>query len=192
MAQADVLTLVDDISLGQANAAEAAVFYAEIIRELGFVEVLTGTETISVTAFNGNYTLATSTIMALEFYSTRGFLTKSDTPGLKSIFGSSWRNRTGSPVAVTMEDENNNSFSLVPIPQESDTLTVICTETRTDVPTWLELPLALEILSREYLRESDHQDVEFSSMCKQLADLAFNLVGVKYRGEETERDSGDV
>lgn len=193
MAKADVLTLVDDLSLGQANATEAAIFYDEIIRELGFVEVLTGTETITVHAGTNSYSLASDTIRALEFYNTAGFLTKSVYSGLGSIFGSSWRTRTGSPLAVTVEDENNNSFSLVPSPNYDDTLTVIRTETRTDVPVWLELPIALEILSREFLRESDHQDIEFSSLSKQIATISFNMVGVYLNAQETkQRDSRDV
>jgi hypothetical protein len=193
VAQADVLTLVDDLSLGQANATEAAIFYAEIIRELGFIELLTGTETIAVHAGTSSYTLATDTIRALEFYNTSGFLTKAAYRGLGALFGSSWRNRTGSPLAVTVEDENNNSFSLVPSPNYDDTLTVIRTETRTDVPVWLELPIAMEILNREFLRESDHQDIEFAGLAKMIANLLFNLVGVFFNAQETsQRDSSVV
>lgn len=192
MAKADVLTLVDDLSLGQANATEAAIFYDEIIRELGFIEVLTGTETITIHAGTGSYTLATDTIRALEFYNTAGFLTKAQYTGLGALFGSSWRTRVGSPMAVTVEDENNNSFSLVPSPNYDDQLTVIRTETRTDVPVWLELPIALEILSREYLRESDHQDVEFSGISKTLATIFLNLAGVYLNAQEKQRNTSDV
>lgn len=191
MAKADVLTLVDDLSLGQANATEAAVFYDEIIRELGFIEVLTGTETITIHAGTSSYNLAVDTIRALEFYNTAGYLPKSAYSGLGALFGASWRTRVGSPLAVTVEDENNNSFSLVPSPNYSDTMTVIRTETRTDVPVWLELPIALEILSREFLRESDHQDLEFSSLAKQIATVSLNMVGVYLNAQEN-RNSLDV
>lgn len=193
MAKTDVLDLVSDFSLGQANATEAEVFYDEIIRELGFIEVLTGTENITVHAGTGSYTLASDTIRALEFYNTAGYLTKAAYSGLGALFGSSWRTRTGSPLAVTVEDENNNSFALVPTPNHNDTLTVIRTEARTDVPVWLELPIALEILSREFLRESDHQDLEFSNLAKTMATLFFNLVGVYLNAQENQRrDSSDV
>lgn len=185
MAQADVLTLVDDLSLGQANATEAAVFYAEIIRELGYLELLTSTETMTQEAGVNTYELADSTIMDMEYYNTTGFLTKADGMGLGSVFGADWRNRKGSPVAISMDQEDDTAFRLVPSPINDDTITIIRTETRTDVPVWLELPIAFEILSREFLRESDHQDTELSTVCKLTATLLFNLVGVTLHAQET-------
>lgn len=184
MAQADVLTLVDDLSLGQANATEAAVFYAEIIRELGYLELLTSTETVAQEADVNTYELAESTIMDMEYYNSTGFLTKADGKGLGSVFGADWRNRTGSPVAISMDQEDDTAFRLVPSPNNSDIITIIRTETRTDVPSWLELPLAFEILSREFMRESDHQDTEMATVCKGAANLLFNLVGVTLGGSE--------
>lgn len=185
MAQADVLTLVDDLSLGQANATEAAIFYAEIIRELGFFELLTSTETIVQQADVNTYELATSTIMDMEYYNSTGFLTKADGKGLGSVFGSDWRNRKGSPIAISQDQEDESAFRLVPAPLNDDTITIIRTETRTDVPSWLELPIAFEILSREFQRESDHQDTELATTCKLTATLLFNLVGVTINAEKT-------
>lgn len=189
MAQADVLTLVDDLSLGQANATEAAVFYAEIIRELGYLELLTSTETIAQQAHVNTYELASSTIMDIEYYNSTGFLTKADGKGLGSVFGADWRNRTGSPVAISLDQEDESSFRLIPGPINDDTITVIRTETRTDVPVWLELPIAFEILSREFLRESDHQDTELATICKLTATVLFNLVGVTINAQETSKRS---
>lgn len=188
MAQADVLTLVSDLSLGQASATEAAVYYAEIIRELGFREVLTGTEQIAVTAGQPFYSLATSTILALEFQNKSGFLAKSDSKGLAALFGSGWRNKTGSPLAIERTFEDEDTFRVVPAPNHEDTITVIRTETRTDVPVWLELPIAFDILSREFMRESDHQDVEFSGTCVMIAKLLYNLVGVMEDASQKERN----
>lgn len=180
MAKADVLTLVTSLSLGQDNATETAIFYDEIIREMGFLDVLTSTETIPIVSGVSVYTVAADTIRSIEFHSGNyGFLTKTDGKGLGSIFGAEWRNRVGSPIAVSMDEEDDDAFRLVPIPDATDTLTIIRTDRRDDVPVWLELPLAFEILSREFSRESDHQDIDFSTATRAISNLLFIMVGVR-------------
>ena len=180
MSKATVLTLVTTLSLGQDDAAETAIFYDEIVREIGFLEVLTGTETIAVSAGTAVYNVAPDTIRSIEFHSQNsGFLTKADGKGLGSLFGADWRNRTGTPIGVSMDYEDDDSFRLVPSPNTDDTLTLIRTERRDDVPTWLELPIVFEILSREFSRESDHQDVELSSASRAISNLLFIMTGVK-------------
>jgi hypothetical protein len=180
MAKADVLSLVTTLSVSQDNTTESSIFYDEIVREMGFFDILTGTETINVTSGVATYDLAANTIRAIEFHSAHsGFLTKSDGKGLSSLFGAAWRNKVGTPLAVTMDQEDDDAFRLVPTPDANDTITVIRTEFREDVPVWLELPIAFEILHREFMRESDHQDLEYSGFCKNMSVLLFQLVGVK-------------
>lgn len=183
MSKATILTLVSDMSLAQSNATEVSIIYDEVIRELGFVEVLTSTELIAVTGGTSTYALAPLNIRGLEFYLSTGFLTMSDGRGLGALFGSDWRNRTGAPVAYTYDDETSGDFRLVPAPVSDDILTVIRTDARQDIPTWLDLPVTFEILAREYLRESDHQDIELATLCKAMADLLFNMVGVEKNGK---------
>lgn len=179
MAKADVTALVTSLALSQDNTTETSIFYDEIVRELGFLDVLTGTETITITPNVAVYETAADTIRSLEFHSgIRGFLTRSDGKGLGSLFGADWRNRKGTPLAVSQDQEDDEAFRLVPIPDTGDTLTIIRTENRTDVPVWLELPIAFEILYREFGRESDHQDTMLSDLCKLIADMLYKLVGV--------------
>lgn len=176
----NITTLVSDLSLSQSNTTEAGVFFDEIIRELGFIEILTGTENISITSGDADYKLAPFTVRALEFNSSNGFLADTDDQGLGSLFGASWRSKVGTPQAVNMEEEDDDTFRLVPKPNFDDIITVIRTEYRDEIPDWLDLPVTFEILSREFQRESDHQDIELANLCKQIATLMFNLVGVQY------------
>ena len=53
---------------------------------------------------------------------------------------------------------------------------VLHTELRSLVPDWLELPVAFEILAREYRRESDHRDDAFATLCQRFADLLYAMV----------------
>ncbi len=53
---------------------------------------------------------------------------------------------------------------------------MIATETRDGYPEWLNLPLALLVLAREFARESDHRDPAFSTACAQLGKVALAMV----------------
>jgi hypothetical protein len=178
MSRTDVLQLVSDFSLGVEDSTEVGVFYDEIVRELAFRDILTSTQPLPVTAGTSEYAVAVDTIATLEVHSNQGVLHRIHNSGLGAIFGSTWRTQVGSPVAYTQDNINEDTIQLIPIPDASDVLTIIRSETRVDVPTWLELPIAFEILAREFLRESDHQDIEFSTTCQLFATLIFSLVGI--------------
>ena len=183
MAKADVLQLVTDLGVTTVDQNEIGIFYDEVVRELGFQEILTGTELVPVQAGKPDYILVEDTVRAMEFHATGGRLDPIDITSLQSVFGVAWRTRTGTPLAYTQEEENEKTFRLVPNSTQDDTITVIRTETRTDVPVWLELPMALDILGREYQRESNHQDVAFAQIARQLSLLLFKLVGVSNNGK---------
>lgn len=191
MARSDVLTLVDTFSLSVADATESGIYYDEIVRELGFSEVLTSTEVQSVSAQQGTLTLAPDTIRALEMYSSAvGKLDTTNTNALRAIYGNSWKRLGGTTVAYSQDEENDNTVRLAPVSANPITMTIVRTDARTDVPVWLELPIALEILSREMSRESDHQDVKFAVACAKVGQLLFNLLGVMLSNKPMEKRSG--
>jgi hypothetical protein len=53
----------------------------------------------------------------------------------------------------------------------------VFTATADDVPAIDELWIALDVLAREFSRESDHRDATFSKTCMQLAALFRTFVG---------------
>lgn len=182
MARADVLQLVSDLALSQSDATEVGVLYDEVVRELGFYEFLTGTEQIAVSANAAAYKVATDTIRILEVIdSTVGRLDRVDGRSLRSVFGAGWRNKVGTPIAHTATEASSDTIQLVPIPQQPSTLTVIRTEARTDVPVWLELAIALEIVHREFLRESNHQDIAYAQTARDLANMLLAMLGLQIR-----------
>lgn len=179
MSRSDVLTMVSDLCLAQSDATEVGVLYDEIVRELGFYDVLVGTETIAVAAGTATYPLAAENMRVLEVDALTGRLDRASGSALRAVYGAGWQQRSGTPVAFTSEDEDSHVLRLVPVPLRADTLTVIRAETRVDVPYWLELGIAFEILHREFMRESDHQDVEFAGVARGIANLLLALVGVE-------------
>jgi len=49
-------------------------------------------------------------------------------------------------------------------------------ERRDDLPSWMDVPLALGVLAREYERESDHRDAVFAAACRQMSSTLLALV----------------
>lgn len=183
MARSDVLTLVSDFGLSVTDATEVGVLYDEVVRELGFTEVLTSVEVQAVGAGQTTVVFATDTIRSLELYSSqRGKLDRSTANAARTIFGNSWRQQVGPPVMYVQDQEDDNTVRLVPIPTAPLSVSVIRVDARTDVPVWLELPLALEIVSRELSRESDHQDTKFAAGAAQLGRLLFSMLDVEFGG----------
>jgi len=169
-------------------------YYYEIIDELGNREVITTAELVEVDADESTYTIPVQAVMLLgAFYNDR-FLNEASIQELESFFGLGWRNKKGAPVAFTREQESKRDFRLFPAPTEPNndfsfvhglplgidyplnSIVVIATETRDDLPQWLELPIVFEILAREYARESDHQDMAFAAICKGAAQMFFEMV----------------
>ena len=182
MAKADVLTLVDDLLLKPDTTGDAEDFYDEVIRELGFREFLTGTRTQAVVDGTSQYTLATDTIRVLESHlGHSGRLDPVSGQSLRAAYGASWRDRKGTPLHITRTDNSSNVVTLFPAPDCDSNLTFIRTETRDDLPYWLELPVALEVTARLLIRESPNQDIEFANQAKRLATLLFTLLGLKIR-----------
>lgn len=180
--KSDVLALVDDLLLKPDTTGDAEDFYAEVIRELGFREFLTGTRTQQVMDGVPQYTVATDTIRVLESHLGHiGRLDPVSGQTLRAAFGSNWRDRTGSPYHITRTDQSSNVVRLFPTPDCDSELTFIRTETRDDLPYWLELPVALEVTSRLLIRESPNQDPEFANQAKRLSTLFFSLLGLRIR-----------
>jgi hypothetical protein len=179
VAQADVLTLVSNFGVNDVDADEPTVFYEEIVRELALKGQLIGTETIAAVAGEAVYTMLNENMEILEMHlASSGRIDAASIKALQSLFGADWRDRKGTPLAYTTDEETDGDFRLIPEPTASDTITMLRKESRTDIPTWLELPLALEIVSREFQRESDHQDIVFAELSHQLATILFQFVGV--------------
>lgn len=194
MSKTTVLTLVSDLTLGAADATAAGNYYDRVVEDLARFPWLTTMSLIPVTKNTSQYTLDTdqANIIAM-FYDARqlGKLTLAQAEGINRY----WRNEVGQPHSYVVEDEAHKTFRLYPSPDLDSkpqsfpnsqpfgldfpayTIVLLHTETRTDVPLWLELPVALEVAAREMERESSHRDVEWATQARAMADALFSMVG---------------
>lgn len=190
MAQADVLALVQLLSNGQADSNLALGFYTDAMQDLGKNNWHTTATPITITAGNALLTLPNTLLNLLVLIYDNDVLSDLSLRELESI-RVGWRIGFGRPIAYTREIETAKSLELFPVPDVTAQAIIpvhglpvgqdytpgnaiaIYAENRIDALPYLTLPIALQILYREYARTSDHTDHEFAKLCKELGDMLF-------------------
>lgn len=199
MAQADVLALIDDLAgirSDGANLADPTLrlrYYTEVVFEHGLVrQSAMDAAFVAVVAGTAEYAQPAAAINAIAICHDATELRPTLRRGLEA-YDPSWRSRRGTPRSYTAQDTDDDAFRLVPVPASSGAtigtstpfsgtfpdgnLTFFYTDNVTDVPLWDELWVALEVLSREFARESDHLDLTFAQTAQTLAVVLRQLVG---------------
>lgn len=191
MAKADVLALTASLSLALEDTTATSNFYTRIVQEHGKLrESLIDAAYVAATAATVTYTIPTAAIRPIAFFYDDLWLFAEDKRGA-DVLDPYWRNREGDPIAVLFEDATARTFDALPVPRRSgasvgvatpfttfpgDNFTVIYTDNATDVQPWEELLVAADILSREFARDSDHQDLKASEAWRHVSDLLLLMI----------------
>ena len=177
-------------SLGAATFPEITRLYDDIIFDIGHREALTQTSLIASVAGTSSYAFPTAAIDLLTVFFGATELRKTTLIELEASLGPNWRDQSGLPIVYLLEEENERTFRLIPAPDVSSgsvsgltfgsdypayAIGVIYTEDVTDVPAYLELPIATEICVRELRRESDHRDLDGAELFAKLSNLMFAM-----------------
>jgi hypothetical protein len=200
MAQADVLTLIDDLAgtrsdtLSLAEAATRLRYYTDVVYENGLRrERDCDASYVAVTRSDADYAFPSTAIRILAVLYDHRHLRPIMRRGLES-YDPAHRAREGRPAAFTTQDEDQRTLRLIPVPDvdglavgaldplvdpefPGNNLTLVYTAAVTDVAPEDELWLALEVLAREFGHESDHYDPQFSKLARQLATMLRAMVG---------------
>lgn len=191
--KADVLALAQDLANAQASATNLDQFYDDVVKDVSKGGLFNVLEIVAASANVARYTKPAriSDILALFYDDVMLSLVtlrelEATTPG--------WRLHTGRPVAWLIEDLSHEEFQLYPVPTVApgamipvhgaplgldypvNTMALLGTEKRQDMPDWLDLPLALVLLGREYSHPSPHQDKIFAEACRSLGTLLLSMV----------------
>jgi len=185
---------VQDLCTNQANATAITKFYNEVVADLGRADWLITANLLPTSTDTFEYDPPEQTVeLRGVFYDDRWLYKE----GLRNIgaVNPQWRDERGTPRAYVIEDESNTKFRLYPKPDKDSkdfifmfgsplgldfpeyAVLVLYTELREDLPVWMEMPVAFEILAREFARESDHTDQVFAKTCRAISELLFKMVG---------------
>lgn len=194
MAKADVLSLVQLIGADQADAGQIDRYYSDVVYALAQKRLVTNVSLIPTTFNTAIYSFPASAVELISVFYDDYEVRKASIAECSSYYGSNWRDVKGSPVAYVTENEADRTFRLVPQPQANSkdfifshgrplgldypdyAAAVLHTEFRQDLPVWLELPVALDVAAREFSRDSDHRDLEFANITKQIAEFLYAMV----------------
>lgn len=195
MAKADVLALVSMLSDSTSSSTQVSNYYNDVVFEMADGVFpgpsLTNASFVAVVEGTANYTYPAALVRLIAvLYDARDLVRESQRGA--ELFNRDWRGDFARPVAYVLNDEDLRTLSLIPVPDTSgqtigvltpfsatfpaENLTFIFTEERDDVHLDEELPLALEILGREWSRDSDHHDAQAAEIAKKLSGLLFGLV----------------
>ena len=191
--RATVLALVTTLSVSQNDAAMSERFYDEIIIDLAKQRWFVNIEQVPVVVGQAVYDYPTVAVHLLHVFFGAAQLEPAKLRELEYV-NSQWRVEKGEPLSYVREAEDTKTFRVYPIPDtptvvpavlygeplgrdfRDGAITELYLETRTTLPDYLDVPVALKIMEREFSRESDHQHPVLAKTAGRLGDLMLQMV----------------
>jgi hypothetical protein len=196
MAQADVLQLVTDIADGLNDTTACTNYYGDVVFLMGLDP--DGT-IVNCTTFDPglgtlDVSLPANSITTLVLIYDRVHLSKTTLLGA-AAWDTQWATTLSTPLSWLDQAQPRHTISLVPQQSKApsgaalpldpsltdpgfDAVTALYTETRANVHGDEELALALEIVSREFSRDSDHTDRTLGQSCRTLSGILFRMLDI--------------
>ena len=200
MTKAEVLTIVKTLTHDQADSVTIDGYFDQLIDDLGrrTFDVLTDMEVIPLVNGQEEYTLPANAVVEHAIFLDDRELRHTYVQQLEAM-DMNWRDHIGKPWAYSKDEQTARTFRVYPIPNfdstaadysegeplgrgfPSDALTIFyASRATTELPTWLILPLVLQILAWEFARPSQHQSQAFADFAGQMAALTFQMIGVDW------------
>ena len=197
MTKAASLTLASTLALTQLSEDRLAPFYDEAVYILSAtMPYLLTMQLIPLVQDQSLVTFPDATVNLLEVWYDDRALDAMTHAELLTL-DTQWQAHHGPPLAYTDEHLSQGFFRLYPIPPlPSDPLlmlhyggafgldypthnvVLLATQYQQDLPSWLELPLILSMLAREYMLESPHQDIAFAQGCTHVHQLLMSMLAL--------------
>lgn len=204
MTKAEIITFIQDLTQSQADSVTLSGYFDQLLDDLGRIPnpPLIELEVIAAVLGTTEYTLPDNAICELAVFYDDRELSRTTAQQLEAR-SLSWRDHSGKPWAYIKDDSTARTIKLYPaisaahfiatntpgIPMgtgiPSNPITIIYASRANDkIPNYLALPITLQILSWEFARPSKHQSESFASLCQELSDLLFSLLGITHTSGE--------
>jgi len=198
--KADCQTLCTLLSNGQFDTSLFDGFYTYTMAVAEIARFHTVATPITFTAKTSTVNLPPALLNLITLIYDDTVLSDLELRELESL-NPGWRNVTGKPISFTRQAENVKTVEVYPIPQITSPLiipvhglptgqdytpgngiAIYAQQVADDCLPYLVLPISLYILEREYIRESDHMDVAFAIMCKEIGKLLIDQLSDIFLG----------
>ena len=195
MPKASVLSLVTDLGGAQAQSPQTERLYDDLMQTVAGGALFNVVTLLPVTAGTAEYTLPAPGVKLAGVFYDQGMLSRARKRDLEAV-DPAWRDRRGHPAAFIIDDLSRRTFRLYPQPVQTNTafifsvgapfgidhpvdaVAVIHSVAKSDLPVWLDLPLALLLIGREFGRDSDHRNPEFAQACQAIGKALLDMVAI--------------
>jgi len=193
MTRQAVLDLCSALTLGQLSADTFAQYYDDAIYALGSVPYLVQPYQVPVDLQQGRFDYPDGAIELLDLWYDARHLDQMAQPQLDAMHPN-WQDHRGYPVAYTTDSLDLLAFQVYPVPDMPSApplfpqslqwgehyplyhVSMLATAHQVDLPVWMELPIAYQLLAREYGRESPHRDPVYAAACQQVSALLMDML----------------
>ena len=194
MGKSDTLDLVRQLTLIPPDDGSLDRYYDETLIELGDVGFVYEATLLPVSIAQASFTLPDFAVRLSQVFYDDRCLDAAQVQDMQSL-SPHWRDAQGpAPCTYVTENETERTFRLFPVPliPSKDFSFVTGTPLGVDFPSYsvmtlhtahpadgpqvLDLVMAHRILSREFARESQHQDIEYAQRCEVVYQLLLALV----------------
>ena len=183
LTQDNIVDLANTIGGTTGSTASMNLYYDEVMQGLGtrFEPPLVETTTFAISSGTASYAWPSTACSILAIFSSAGREILPVSRNELDASDSGWRasTSTDSYQFFISSEDTQRSFRLYPNPSTASTGTLIMgVASSADVPDYMGLYVALEILKREFAKPSAHQDKQFSKAAGDVAQLFGMLIGV--------------
>ena len=202
MSRSTTITLMQTLGVVTLGSAVLTDYYDAIVKELGALSLLTNAAAVRAVADQREYVKPSGAITILAVFFHHTMLPKANLRVLEST-AADWRAATSAtPLAFNIQDVDKDTVVLYPPPATgsdaisgtftsafgssfvTNQISVMYTESRTNVPLYLEPVIAFRALVSEFTRDSDHFDQPTAQAAQTLADIFFQMAVVGDAGKE--------
>lgn len=195
LSKAQLTTFAGSIAKSQQDSTTFSQFFDDVMDELGRLDTAPFASVAfeAVVSGTATYSFESTMIRPLYIFLEDELLSPVTQQDLEA-YSQTWSADTGTPIAYTVDEINARTYQLYPEPDTSgsiagadwasnypsDALALIFTEDRsTDIEDYYALPITFDCLAREFSYLSDHYDIDYAKLCAQLAEILYQLAGVK-------------
>ncbi len=190
-AKADILTLAKLIALTtEVNDTNLNDYFDEAVRALSDSQVFVGFKVVQAVNGTAKYAYPTNALRVLTVLWHDKELTETSTQQLDAV-NRSWRATTGTPTCWMEEHVDERQVRIYPIPDTTgdaaadnwgatypdNDLVFVTVDSATTIPDWIDIPVALGMLAREFSRESKHRDPRLAQLYVKLGLILRRLAG---------------
>lgn len=188
MSRTSALALADTLAKLDTRPAHFARFFDEIVASLARTPTLVELSLCAVSVEQATFTLPDSALHVLACFYDNRHLDHASVQAMNALHAH-WRDAYGTPVTYVTEHEAERTFRLYPRPALPSApfvpvffdpfghdyplhgVAILHTVMTPDTPAWLDLPLALNVLTRTFALESPYTDTRFATHARALHTL---------------------